>query len=152
MVESGVDGTSPQPIIVTVNESRVGTKLATTYEGFTAGARKLVAPIVMKNYYGYNSSITCQNIGNGPATISVSFKGTAGNTSVNVPLTQKVANLGINLSAVIAQHLESSLPANFIGSATIESTQDIICVVNQSDQNQETTKDLLYAYNALVQP
>lgn len=34
VVESGVDGSSAQPIIVTVNELRRGSKLATTYEGF----------------------------------------------------------------------------------------------------------------------
>jgi hypothetical protein len=143
----------PQNIIVTVNESRRGTKLATTYEGFFGGAKNLVAPIVMKSYYGYNSSITCQNIGTGPANISVGYKGEAtGSGSINVPPAQKVNNLGVNQSQVILQQLESSLPNGFIGSAQISSNEDIICVVNQSNQAVGATQDQLYAYNAIIQP
>lgn len=152
VVESGVDGSSSQPIIVTVNESRRGQKLATTYEGFTSGATKLVAPVVMKSYYGYQSSITCQNIGNAPANISVGYKGEAGTSPVTVQITQKVSNLAVNQSAVILQQLETALPAGFIGSAQIQSNQNIICVVNQSNQGLGATQDQLYAYNALVQP
>lgn len=149
---SAVVTSSSQPIIVTVNESRRNSKLATTYEGFTSGATNLVAPIVMKDYYGYQSSITCQNIGNGPANISVGYKGEASSTPVNVPLAQKVAGLPANQSTVILQQLESSLPSGFIGSAQIQSNQNIICVVNQSNQLVGLTQDQLYAYNALVQP
>lgn len=152
VVESGVDGSSSQPIIVTVNESRRGQKLATTYEGFTSGATQLVAPVVMKSYYGYQSSITCQNIGNAPANISVGYKGEAGTSPVTVPITQKVSNLAVNQSAVILQQLETALPAGFIGSAQIQSDRNIICVVNQSNQGLGATQDQLYAYNALVQP
>lgn len=150
---SAVVTSSSQPIIVTVNESRRGTKLATTYEGFSSGATRWVAPIVMKNYYNYQSSITCQNIGTGPANISVAYKGEAAGTgAVNVPLTQKVTGLPVNQSAVILQQLEAALPNNFIGSAQIEATQPIICVVNQSNQTVGATQDQLYAYNALIQP
>jgi len=143
----------PQNIIVTVNESRRNTKLATTYEGFFGGAKDLVAPIVMKSYYGYNSSITCQNIGTGPANISVGYKGEAtGSGPINVPLAPKVNNLGVNQSQVILQQLDQSLPNGFIGSAQISSNQDIICVVNQSNQAVGATQDQLYAYNAIIQP
>ena len=143
----------PQNIIVTVNESRRGTKLATTYEGFFGGAKNLVAPIVMKSYYGYNSSITCQNIGTGPANISVGYKGEAtGSGSINVPPAPRVNNLGVNQSQVILQQLDPSLPNGFIGSAQISSNQDIICVVNQSNQAVGATQDQLYAYNAIIQP
>lgn len=149
VVESGVDGSSSQPIIVTVNESRRGQKLATTYEGFTSGSTNWVAPVVMKSYYGYQSSITCQNIGTGPANISVGYKG---EPSVNLPLTQKVTNLAVNQSDVILQQDEAALPNGFIGSAQIQSNQNIICVVNQSNQVVGATQDQLYAYNALIQP
>ncbi|MDW8145785.1 MAG: hypothetical protein RMJ48_05720 [Roseiflexaceae bacterium] len=145
-------GANPQPLIVTVNESRSGTKLATTYEGFVSGAKNWVAPIVMKNYFGYESSITCQNIGAGPATISISYQGEGpNNTQVNVPSVPKITNLPVNQSGVVVQFGEAQLPSGFIGSAEISSTQDVICVVNQSDQSNPN-KDLLFAYNAIPKP
>ncbi|ACL25181.1 hypothetical protein Cagg_2302 [Chloroflexus aggregans DSM 9485] len=153
VVESiGINPNPAQPIIVTVNESRRGSKLATTYEGFSSGATTWVAPIVMKNYYNFQSSITCQNIGNAPANISVAFKGEASGGPVNIPSQVKVSNLGVNQSAAILQQFDSSLPSGFIGSAEITSNQNIICVVNQSNQNVGTTQDQLYAYDALIKP
>lgn len=145
-------GASPQPLIVTVNESRGGTKLASTYEGFTSGGRNWVAPIVMKRYYGYESSITCQNIGSGPATISVSYRGeNLSGAPVNVPSAPKITNLQVNQSGVVLQFLEPQLPDGFIGSAEISANQDVICVVNQSDESNPG-KDLLFAYNAIPKP
>lgn len=145
-------GTNPQPLIVTVNESLGGTKLASTYEGSASGAKNLVAPIVMKNYFGYESSITCQNIGSGPATISIGYKGEGpdGNT-VNVAPAAKIQNLPVNQSGVVVQFGEAQLPSGFIGSAEISSNQDVICVVNQSD-GSKPNQDQLYTYNAIPKP
>ncbi|MGC8951762.1 hypothetical protein [Chloroflexus sp.] len=147
---SAVVTSTNEPIIVTVNESRSGSRLATTYEGFSSGSKSWVAPIVMKNYYGFQSSITCQNIGNGPANISVAFNGEAGGGPVTLLPQQKVSGLAVNQSFAMLQQFDNSLPNGFIGSAEITSDQDIICVINQSNQNVGATQDQLYAYNALI--
>jgi hypothetical protein len=145
-------GANPQPLIVTVNESLGGSKQASTYEASASGARNLVAPIVMKNYFGYESSITCQNIGSGSATISIGYKGEGpGNSTVNVAPAPKILNLPVNQSGVVVQFGESQLPSGFIGSAEISSDQDVICVVNQSD-GSKPNQDQLYTYNAIPKP
>ncbi|MGQ9612266.1 hypothetical protein [Chloroflexus sp.] len=141
---------SSQPIIVTVNESQQRgslVKLATTYEGFSGGATKLVAPIIMRKYYGYTTSITCQNIGAGPAQISVEYKGTVNTSPIMVS-----NNLPANQSVVVYQGAGDILPNGFIGSAVITSDQNIICVVNQSNEGVGATQDQLYSYNAIPQP
>jgi hypothetical protein len=140
-----VECTNGQPIVVLVNES-TGMNRAASYSGFASGARTVSAPIVMKRYYFYNTSITCQNIGTGPADLSVSYSGVSVATSYD--------NVPVNSTQLIYQPGESSLSNNWIGSATITSDQDIVCVVNE-DMNEapqvSQSMDQLYAYNAIGQ-
>jgi len=144
-------GSNPQPLIVTVNESN-SAKYATTYEGLTSGGQNLVAPIVMKEYFGFGSSVTCQNIGTSATSVTVSYTGTGSNgQAVSVAPTVKASSLQPNTSVGIFQFNDSSLPNGFIGSATITASQNIICVVNQSIvNNAPAAQDQLYAYNAIV--
>lgn len=44
-----------------------------SYKGFSSGAKTMYAPVVMKNYYGYNTSLNIQNIGDGSTTVTVTF-------------------------------------------------------------------------------
>ena len=145
-----IESTNAQPLIVTVNESN-SAKYATTYEGLTSGGTNLVAPIVMKEYYGFGSSVTCQNIGTSTANVQVAYAGTSGTgAAVSIPATTKVT-LAPNTSDGIFQFNDTSLPNGFIGSAIITANQNIICVVNQSIvNNAPTNQDQLYAYNAIV--
>lgn len=146
-----VQSTNSQPLIVTVNESDNG-KFASTYEGSVSGGRTLVAPIVMKTYYNYGSSITCQNIGSSVTPVRVSYAGTNGaGQAVSIPTAVKL-NLQPNTSGPIYQFNATELPEGFIGSATITADQDIICVVNQQSfaAGSPTNQDQLYAYNAIV--
>jgi hypothetical protein len=147
-------GSSPQPLIVTVNESNAA-KYATTYEGLSSGGKTLVAPIVMNNYFGFSSSITCQNVSGTATPVRVAYKGSlydASNnptTPVNVPAAQKFT-LAPNASNVVLQFADG-LGTGFLGSATITADQDVICVVNQSIvDNAPADQDQLYAYNAIV--
>lgn len=155
-------GATPQPLIVTVNESKGTGKYATTYEGQATGGKTLVAPIVMKTYFGYSSSITCQNVGSGTATVQVAYKGNVMGSDdkpvspVNVAAATKLT-LEANKTGDVLQFLESSLPNSFLGSATITSNLDVVCVVNQSivggypaGQVEPLDQDQLYAYNAII--
>jgi hypothetical protein len=146
---SKIESLNSQPLIVTVNESTPGTNRASTYEGMSAGAKSLVAPIVMKRYYKYNSSMTCQNIGAAATNVRISYSGTA--VSNKTVLT----NLAPGKSGLIYQPAEAGLANGYIGSATVSADQNIVCVVNQ-DQNEapdaSIAKDQLYAYDAIVKP
>ncbi len=43
------------------------------YNGFSSGATKLLLPRFVRNYYGYNSGISIQNVGNASTTVSITF-------------------------------------------------------------------------------
>ncbi len=44
-----------------------------SYNGFSNGAMTSYAPVVMKDYYGYNTSINIQNTGDGPTDVTVYY-------------------------------------------------------------------------------
>jgi hypothetical protein len=150
----GVDGlhaakvecTNGQPIVVLVNESNDYNRAA-SYSGFASGTKTVRAPIVMRRYYKWNTSVTCQNVGTGPATMSIQYSGITGSTaSPSIP---------VNGKHIFYQPTDPLVTAdNWIGSATITSAQDIVCIINE-DQNEapEMTQsmDQLYAYNGIGQ-
>ncbi len=148
---SKIVSTNGQPLIVTVNESTPGTNRATTYEGLSQGGTTLVAPITLKGYYGYNSSLTCQNVGSAATNVNATFAG-AGSTITNQTV---LTNLQPGAAGIIYQPSQTGLNAGYIGSATLTSPQPIVCVVNQ-DENlaPQVTQvaDFLAAYDAIVHP
>lgn len=149
LYSSKVESLNGQPLIVTVNESTPATNRATTYEGMTSGSQNLVAPIVMRRYYKYNTSVTCQNLGASATNIRITYSGTSiSNKTV-------VTGLQPNQTALIYQPAESQLPDGYLGSATLNADQNIVCVVNE-DQNEapQNTQvmDQLYGYDAIAKP
>jgi hypothetical protein len=141
-----VESTNSEPIVVLVNES-TNKNRAASYEGFAAGSATVRTPIVMRRYYKWNSSITCQNVGSSPTTMDIEYGGIAGTTtSPSIPVN------GIHLFYQPADPLLTS--DNWIGSATITSAEPIVCVVNQ-DQNEapqvNQLMDQLYAYDGIGQ-
>ncbi len=140
-----VECTNGQPIVVLVNESNDKNRAA-SYSGFAAGSTTVRAPIVMRRYYKYNTSVTCQNIGTAAATMSISYGGIPGTTTSDpVP---------VNGIWMFYQPTDPLLSDGFIGSATITSTQPIVCIVNE-DMNEPPERDqimdMLYAYNGIGQ-
>lgn len=142
-----VTSTNGQPLVVIVNES-TNMNRAATYEGFASGKPTVRAPIVMKGYFKYNTSVTCQNVGTAAATMTISYSGVSGSAaSPSIPVggTQLFYQPGDSLLAG---------QASYIGSATITSSQNIVCVVNE-DMNQapdvNISKDMLYAYDGIGQ-
>jgi hypothetical protein len=104
----------------------------------------------MNSYYKWNSSVTCQNIGTGDATMTISYAGTGAPTGDFAPVDGNPVAAG----AVGLFYQPADVTTDtWIGSATITSDQDIVCVVNQ-DQNMppQTTQvmDQLYVYNGIV--
>jgi len=138
--------TSDQPIVSMVNESNIYNRAA-TYTGFASGSDTVVAPIVMKRYYHYNTSVTCQNIGTAPSTLTLTYGGVAGSVSSPSPV-------AVGATYMFYQPSDSIIPNGFIGSATIQASggQSIVCVVNE-DQNESPygtqIMDLQYAYEGI---
>jgi hypothetical protein len=130
-------------IVALVNQSS-NTNRADSYIGFVQGSNSANAPIVLKTYYGYSTSITCQNVGGSPTTIKVTYS--------NATFDQ-VANVASNGSALFYQPNSVGLPANFNGSAVISSSpaQPIVCVVNQNQVSNPASQDWLLAYTPIGQ-
>lgn len=133
-----------QPIVLLVNESNAFNRAA-SYSGASAGGTEVRTPIVMKRYFAYNSSVTCQNVGVAATVMTIDYSGVGPNTvSGSIP---------VNGTFLFYQPGEAQLADGYIGSATITASQPIVCVANQ-DLNEPpldtSNQDQLYAYNGIV--
>ena len=131
-------------IVVLVNESNTNGRAA-SYDGFAAGSTTVSAPVVEHNYYGFTSSITCQNIGNAATTMMVKY------SNIATPFT--TASVPSGKPVEILQSLSTQgLTPGYVGSATITADQPIVCIVNQDlmhGPNAANKQDQQYAYNAI---
>jgi hypothetical protein len=137
---------SGAPIVALVNESN-NYQRAASYTAFATGTSTVRAPIVLKRYYNYNTSITCQNIGGSNTNITVLYSNAASNTTSNVVP---------NGTALFYQPGVAALPDGFNGSATITASggMPIVCVINEdmNEGSQGTAlMDMQYAYEGLNQ-
>jgi hypothetical protein len=126
-------------VVALVNESCTNDNAA-TYSGFSEGSQTVNAPIVLKSYYGFSTSITCQNVGTKSTTIKVTYS--------NGVKEQK--STGKNKTALFYQPSVAGLPSGFNGSAIITAGQPIVCVVNEAGSSSSAVDQLL-AYNAIGQ-
>lgn len=111
-----------------VNEDRAG-RDRLTYEGFNSGAETLWAPLLMRQYHGWSSGIQVQNLGTTVTTVRVTY------TTRSAPAPLAVSNLVIPpfASRTLYQPSDERIPADWVGSALIESTdgQPLAAIVNQ---------------------
>jgi hypothetical protein len=130
-------------IVALVNQSS-NTNRADSYIGFVQGSNSANAPIVLKTYYQFSTSITCQNVGNAATTIKATYSNATFDQVLNVP---------INGTALFYQPNSVGLPAGFNGSAVISSSpaQPIVCVVNQNQVSNPASQDWLLAYTPIGQ-
>lgn len=131
---------STVPIIGLINEGS-SQRRAGSYLGIVNATSEAFAPIVLKNYYGFSTSITCQNVGDNPTNIQVTYS----NGYVQVSPTPVPSNGTI----VFYQPNVAGLPNGFNGSATITTTgEPIACVINQNKVSDPANVDWLLVYNA----
>ena len=133
---------SDQPIVAVTNILSANANLADSYAGFLSGATSLNLPLIVRDNFGIDTSITVQNVGNAPATVSISYTpGLAGNSATEPSFT-----LQPGASKTIFQKDNTSLGTGtpgFIGSATVSATgSTVVATVLQEGNGQ------LMAYNA----
>jgi hypothetical protein len=127
-------------VVAVVNQNNVAALQQQTYEGFstTASGLELYAPVLMRAFYGFNTSVQVQNVGTGSTDVTIHY-------SNGTSETQTLATNGA--SYLFTQHNDPGIPNNWIGSARITSTsQNVIAVVNQ--QNSGSGKAA--SYNAFA--
>jgi hypothetical protein len=106
---------------------------AQTYNGVGSGSSVVGIPAVYKNYYGWRSSFTCQNVGSVDTQIRVEYEGYAGNAYNH----SNSLSAATNETQEIKQVDEPFLPAsNWRGSVTITALTggaQIACIQNYTN-------------------
>jgi len=138
-IGSGIVSATGGEVVAVVNQNNTSAILQQTYEGFAAAdsGTELYAPVLMRGFYGFDTSVQVQNIGSGSTDVAILY-------SNGVSQTQSLAAGG---GYLFTQGNETGLPANWIGSAVISSTaENVVAVVNQ----QNTTTGKAASYNAFA--
>lgn len=136
---SANDGTSKLAVMVNFynNASSSSTAQFHSYSGFNSGANKLYVPRVVRNFYGYNSGLSIQNVGGSSTTVSIDFT-IGGNTySYTSPSINPGAALSLYLPNVTQLALVDSLPMGTrYGGAVITAAVGgaVVAIVNEDNR------------------
>ena len=127
-------------VVAVVNQINAAAYQEQTYEGFSSASSgtTLYTPVLMKAFYGFNTSVQVQNVGTAQTTVTIIY-------SNGLTRTQTLSG---GQGYLFTQGNETGLPtSNWIGSARITSTaSNIVAVVNQ----QNTTTGKAASYNAFA--
>jgi len=132
-----------QPVVAIINSANP-TGQAQTYGGFPGGAGKVGLPTVMKKYYGWDTSFTCQNVGSVATTLGISYQGYAANA-------YNSASIPVGGSVEVYQPGEAFLPTGYRGSVTVTANAtggEVVCIVNQTNGSMAGKGDWSMSYNA----
>jgi hypothetical protein len=134
-----------QPVVAIANAANPSNQ-AQTYGGFSGGSDTVGLPTTMKQYYGWDTAFTCQNVGGVNTALNISYQGYAGNA-------YNTASLAPGASVEIYQPGESFLPNGFRGSVTVQANAsggEVACIVNQTQGANQAAGmgDWSMSYNA----
>jgi len=118
--------TSDQPVVATVMQiNGSGFNVLMGYNGFTAGATDVRAPLIMQANSGFYTGIQVQNTGSAEASVTIAYADdTSGTGTV-------MADDTFTLAAGAAQTIIHSGSDKYIGAATVTSDQPVVAIVNQ---------------------
>ncbi len=132
---------SGQPLVAIENEGGPNNR-AGSFTGFAGGTRTAYVPNMFYHFSGYNSSVTCQNVGSTATDLTITYLGTGKSATI--------ANLQ-PLQSWPFYNADQFLEG-WSGAAKVTSTyQPIACVVaiDQNDAPYSTTNmDQTYIYSA----
>ena len=97
------------------------------YNALSTGSTTNYAPLIMNNYYGWDTSVTVQNTTGASANVTVRYYDGNGN---QVGSAHSASIPGYNNGLFYSPN--QGLPNGFIGTARISSDQPVVAVVNQS--------------------
>lgn len=126
---------SAQPVAASVTETRDGLN-ALAYSGVSTGAERVFAPLLFKDYNGWDTSIQVQNLQDQPVPVTVTFQ--QANAEVGEGATwQQTAVVAGRSSTSLSQALNTNLPAGFVGLALVEAPvgSSIAALVSESHQS-----------------
>jgi hypothetical protein len=140
----GATITASLPLMVIANAAN--SDKAQTYNGVVSGSMSVGVPSVMKSYYNWNTSFTCQNVGSTTTSLHVLYSGHDASA-------YDTAALAPGETKEVVQASESFLPAGYQGGATITANtaaSEIACIVNFNNKTMmdSTVGDWSMSYNA----
>jgi hypothetical protein len=132
------------PVVAVVNAAN-GAQ-AQTYNAVASGTETVGIPSVMKSYYGWDTSVTCQNVGGLATTLHLEYDGYSGSA-------YDTASLATGDTVEIYTPGEGFLPSSHQGGLTVTantSGAEIACIVNFNNPVQmgSTVGDWSMSYNA----
>jgi hypothetical protein len=112
--------------------------------GSSTASNRVTCASLLKNYYGYNTSVTVQNVGTAPTGLTLQYADGNGRTV----LAQTLQNVQPGASWFNYTPSNSDLPEGFSGSLTVQSSgQKIVAVVNELLGNGDRPGDQLLTYS-----
>jgi hypothetical protein len=136
---------SALPVVAIANAANPANQ-AQTYNGITTGAGQVGVPTTMKAYYGWNTSLTCQNVGGSATSLHLVYQNYAASAYDTISLAPG-ANIEIN------QPNEAFLPSGYRGSVSVTANTggaSIACIVNLTHPANQAAHlgDWSMSYNA----
>ena len=140
----GATITSDFPIMVIANAAN--SDQAQTYNGVYGGSQASGIPSVMKAYYNWNTSFTCQNVGDTTTSLNILYTGFDANA-------YDTDDLLPGETIEVFQPAEAFLPNSYQGGATVTANtvdSEIACIVNFNNpaMMSSTVGDWSMSYNA----
>jgi len=112
-----------------VNATNPASPTNAVYNAFAGGSSKSILPLIMENNNGNRTGASCQNLGPGPATITMTYTPSAGFPARSDDVFENVPENGIAVKVMDYQGTTV-----WVGGATVTVSGDasIACVVNQT--------------------
>lgn len=116
-------------VVSNVNATVAASPTNGVYNGFAAGSSTSILPLIMENNNGNRTGASCQNLGPGAATITMSYTPSAGFPARAADVFQNVPENGIAVK--VMDYLGTT---KWVGGATVTVSggANIACVVNQT--------------------
>ena len=116
-------------VVSNVNSTVAASPTNGVYNGFSAGSTTSILPLVMENNNGNRTGVSCQNLGPGAATITMSYTPSAGYPARPADVFAAVPENGIAVK--VMDYLGAT---KWVGGSTVtvSGPATIACVVNQT--------------------
>jgi hypothetical protein len=141
-----IESTNSIPVVALVNQSNNKNRAA-SYTAFSTGSIDISIPIVLRAYYGFDSSVACQNLSSSTsATVTIDYAGVASNKVLTIPAGKT------NSVVQLFDTTLNGVSKNWISSAHVTSTQPIVCVINQdiiTGSGANKSQDVLQSYEGI---
>lgn len=116
-------------VVSNVNASVADSPTNGVYNGFSAGSATAILPLIMENNNGNRTGTSCQNLGPGAATITMTYSPSAG-----YPTRAPDVFTDVPVNGIAVKVMDYEGATTWVGGATVtvSGSSTVACVVNQT--------------------